>query len=855
MVASPRRLGGSARRAVRIAATAVVVVLGLSLVGGSGPAGAAATDRVTFPADGVVKLAGHGYGHGRGLSQYGANGGARSGATSAQILDFYYPGTASVRSAPWGVKVQVTNDGDDVLVLADAGLAVHDLATGGGGVLPGGPVAWRIVRSAGKYGVHFQQPDGHWEAWTIGGSQLFDGPVQFSGPAIVRVVRPGDVRGYRGAVLGVASGTGLVTVNNLSLQDYLRGVVPREMPASWPAAALEAQTVAARSYTVAKMLRKPAGQYWDICDTTACQVYAGARTWVNGALTLKEEASTDAAINATDGIVRQSGGATILAEFSSSNGGWTVDGGVAYLQARQDPWDGVVASAAHSWSASLSKATLQSAFPSVGTLVSLEVTSRDGRGEWGGRVLTVVLRGVNSSGAATAVTVTGNQIRSAAGLRSNWFTFDVPLSAIETRYQGDSALRSALGNPVGTEEYGNGFAFQAYERGRLYWSAAAGVRLVKGGILEAYLAAGGAERLGVPTTDEGPAGSGGAFNHFANGASIYWSSATGAQLVRGAIRDRWLAMGAEWSLGFPTSAEVPVAEVTGAVRQSFTGGSVYWSAGTGAHELRGGLATAWSAAGGPGRLGLPSTGETAVAGGAYLQSYSRGFTLVWKDGAARLVGGGIREAWLARGGAMGALGLPTSDEADTPTGGGRYSTFSAGTIVWTASAGAVVLTGPIGDRWTALGGLNSDLGLPTGPQRATADGRGQYVAFASGAGIYWTTGAGTAYRVGGPLGQRWTAMGGANGLGLPAMEEAALGRGNGTYQVFAKGKIMWSAATGAHPVYGAIQTKYDSLGAEWSRLGLPTRGEYAVPSGTRADFQGGWIAWNSATGVTTVTYL
>ena len=843
----------------RLAAVAAALVFGTSvlatLVVGSSSADAA-TDRAVVPVGGEVPLLGHGFGHGRGLSQYGAYGAATTGASSAQILDFYYAGTTSVKAAPWGINVKITNGSAELKVLPDAGLSVYDLATPGlGSVLPPGPIAWRIVRTTGGYGVHFQQPDGHWEAYTLGGQQVFTGPLQFSGSDIVRLVRSSDVRGFRGGLVGVADGSGLATVNAVSVQDYLRGVVPRESPASWPAAALEAQTIAARSYALFKVQRKPAGQYWDICDTTACQVYGGARTWVNGTLTSSEAASTDAAVAATDGLVRQSGGQTINAEFSSSNGGWTADGGTSYTLAREDPWDGLKAAAGtHSWAASITSAEVRSIAPSIGTLRSMEITARDGRGEWGGRVLKVMLRGVDSSGRATEKEVSGNDLRSAAALRSNWFTFDVPESAIDARYASDPGLRTTLGTAVSEEQYGDGFSFREYQRGRLYWSAVTGVQFVRGDILTAFLAAGGPAVLGAPSTDEGAAGSGGAFNHFAKDASIYWTADFGAQVVRGAVRSRWLALNAEWGLGFPTAGEVAVSGVAGAVKQTFANGDVYWSAATGAHELRGGLAAAWTAAGGATRLGLPTSGESAVPGGAYTQDFSRGYTLVWSPGGTRLVAGAIRDAWLARDGARGVLGLPTTDEASTPDTGGRFSEFAGGTVVWTSSAGAVVLTGPIGTRWSTAGGVNSTLGLPVAPQRATSDGRGQYVRFASGAQIFQTTGATQAFLVRGAIGDRWTALGGVTGLGLPVTDETLLGTGSGAYQVFTKGKIIWSATTGAQPVYGAIGKAYDDLGAEYSRLGLPTRGEYAVPGGTRADFEHGRLTWSSTTGAVTASY-
>jgi uncharacterized protein with LGFP repeats len=430
---------------------------------------------------------------------------------------------------------------------------------------------------------------------------------------------------------------------------------------------------------------------------------------------------------------------------------------------------------------------------------------------------------------------------------------DVGMTAIERRYYADAQVRASLGAEVGGEKYGRGYAWREYENGRLYWSAATGVRLVRGDILKKFLAAGGPGVLGVPRTDEGRAGHWGAFNHF-TGGSVYWTAETGAQLVRGGIRDRWLALNAEWGLGFPTGGETGVPGVAGAVMQSFTDGTMYWRASTGAVELRGRIAEAWTAAGGVSRVGLPVSREASAPGGAVVQEFSRGFSVVLSSGKTRWVWGGIREAWLANGGARGTLGLPTMEEAATPTGGGRYVEFTGGTVIWTPSAGAMPLAGAIGARWKAAGGLASSLGLPVAAQRATADGRGRFVAFASGAAIYQTTGAAKAFLVRGGVGERWTALGGVRGLGLPVTDETPLGTGAGVYQVYAKGKIIWSAGTGAHPIFGGIGAAYNAAGAEWSRLGLPTSGEFGVRGGVRQTFQGGAITWNATTGAVTTAY-
>ncbi|MCZ2817078.1 LGFP repeat-containing protein [Modestobacter sp. VKM Ac-2984] len=133
---------------------------------------------------------------------------------------------------------------------------------------------------------------------------------------------------------------------------------------------------------------------------------------------------------------------------------------------------------------------------------------------------------------------------------------------------------------------------------------------VIGAIADRYNALGGARGyLGMPLTDEADSARGGRYNLFQGGA-IYWTEATGAHAVRGAIRDRWSKVGAEWSvLGYPKTDEVRTGGRPGAVNL-FEGGSVYWSAATGAHEMYGAILGAWGSQGYEGgRLGFPTTGE------------------------------------------------------------------------------------------------------------------------------------------------------------------------------------------------------------------------------------------------------
>ena len=123
--------------------------------------------------------------------------------------------------------------------------------------------------------------------------------------------KPSSFDTYRG-VLRIYLTTTVRVVNELGLDMYLRGVVPAEMPASWPAEALKAQAIAARSYA-ARRLRPGEGSY-DVVDDTRSQVYRGFEG---------EAAATNAAITATAGAILKSGGAIVNALYHSTGGGAT----------------------------------------------------------------------------------------------------------------------------------------------------------------------------------------------------------------------------------------------------------------------------------------------------------------------------------------------------------------------------------------------------------------------------------------------------------------------------------------------------------------------------------------------------
>ncbi len=222
---------------------------------------------------------------------------------------------------------------------------------------------------------------------------------------------PSGDRAYRGLLRTAITTSGTrVTVNDVTLENYLRGVVPLEMPALWSAAAVQAQAVAARTYAAYERAH-PRSSAYQLCDTASCQVYGGYDA---------EHPAADRAIAVTRAKILTSGGEPAFTQFASSSGGWTSAGSVPYLAAREDPYDDWSGNPVHDWSTRLDDTTLERAWPKIGDLTRMAVTSRDGNGAWGGRVRSITLVGTKGR-----VVVSGDSFRSALGLRSTWLTFSV----------------------------------------------------------------------------------------------------------------------------------------------------------------------------------------------------------------------------------------------------------------------------------------------------------------------------------------------------------------------------------------------------------------------------------------------
>jgi hypothetical protein len=184
-----------------------------------------------------VTISTWGNGHGKGLSQYGARNRANAGQSATEILEHYYPGTAT-GSAGGSIRVLLTDAPTRALVvLARSGLKARSLASGRTWTLPakrdGRPVQkWRIKPMGDRSQISYRTKSWHqWKAPRGEAAFVSNQPATLVGAST-----------YRGLLRLTPSGV----VNVVGVETYLRGVVPREVPALWPSAAVQAQAVAAR---------------------------------------------------------------------------------------------------------------------------------------------------------------------------------------------------------------------------------------------------------------------------------------------------------------------------------------------------------------------------------------------------------------------------------------------------------------------------------------------------------------------------------------------------------------------------------------------------------------------------------
>lgn len=352
-------------------------------------ASAAAGPRAVAPTPAAVTattffVSGRGWGHGVGMSQYGALGYANEGWTYDQILAHYYTGAELGPSPVARVRVLVAEAQPSLKVSSTSAFRVRDVF-GKTYPLPAGELVL-----GPKLRV------------SVGGAPTeLAGPITFlPGSTPLELDKP-----YRGQIEVAVAAQKLSAVNVVGLEGYLAGVVPLEMPSDWPDEALKAQAVAARSYALA---HRVGGKGFDLYADVRSQVYGGIAA---------EHPRATAAIQATAGEVLLWEGKPIDALFHSTSGGRTADvaevfgSAVPYLVSVDDPHSSL--SPVHRWGPTpVPEAAIRKALKLRVRLTALKLTRAPS-----GRVASV--QAVTATGSTK---ISGAALRSAAGLRSTWIT-------------------------------------------------------------------------------------------------------------------------------------------------------------------------------------------------------------------------------------------------------------------------------------------------------------------------------------------------------------------------------------------------------------------------------------------------
>lgn len=342
-------------------------------------------------ADAAFLLTGGGWGHGVGMSQWGAYGQAKAGRSYRDILGHYYPGT---ELAPLALEVP-----KQVRVLV--GSALKEVAVGSGG-------PFRVRDGTGK--VHELQGGSIRVTTSLelpvgpeGKPRRLVGPLVFLPAKGANLVFAG--RQYRANLRVSVVERSLEVVNVVPLETYLRGVVPGEMPVAWPLEALKAQAVAARTYAVVGLQK---GRSFDLYSDWRSQMYYGASA---------EAPSSTRAITETRGEVLTYAGKPAQVFYFSSSGGRTSSAldvfgsDLPYLVSVEDPWD--EASPHHRWEPrTYTPTTLARAFGLSGSVVDARILPGAPS-----RPAQLVL--TTTAGATTAIRLT--DVRTRLGLRSSTF--------------------------------------------------------------------------------------------------------------------------------------------------------------------------------------------------------------------------------------------------------------------------------------------------------------------------------------------------------------------------------------------------------------------------------------------------
>jgi len=365
----------------------LVLVSVLLLVAGS--AARARTYAQPVPAGAATFLVtGHGWGHGVGLSQYGAYGYAQKGVGYEKIVLHYFAGTELGAAPVSRVRVLLTTGATSLDIGSTADFKVRDAS----GVVHTVTAGTYTLKPALKLAVDGQATP-----------RALPGPLLFQPGAAALGLK----HRYRGSIqIDVTAGK-LRAINMVGLEQYLYGVVPSEMPFDWLPEALKAQAVVARSYALAT---RRTGAF-DLYPDTRSQVYLGIE---------HEKPSTNAAVNATAGQVVLYEGEVAKTFFFSTSGGRTASAEdvwgepVPYLISVADPYDSI--SPHHDWGPLVFTGTkLAKVLKMKGRVVDLQPELNSS-----GRI-----KVLNVVGTKSTLAVQGADLRRRLGLQSTWFSVGV----------------------------------------------------------------------------------------------------------------------------------------------------------------------------------------------------------------------------------------------------------------------------------------------------------------------------------------------------------------------------------------------------------------------------------------------
>jgi SpoIID/LytB domain protein len=570
-------------RRVRLLLTAVVVVA--VVVGGS----------VANAAD-TFRFHGSGYGHGIGMSQWGAYGLANKGWSYQHILTHFYSGTRVVHSStlPRKIRVGLTSGRTKIHLGAKDGpvrLWLDGPGTTFVAKIPRGRT-WTVsaARTSRTYAIRDQ-------AGVLVGGVRWGGPARplfatFSGTGARVFVPEADDVWHQGFTYAYGFlefdlvGCGDRCVERLTIElpfeRYLRGL--GEMPSSWPAAALRAQAVGARTFATYKIRRYGLRSDCDchLLDGAGDQVYVG---W-------GKEAGTDgtrwvAAVNQTAGDVVTYNGSVIQAFYAASDGGYSENvedvwhGGnpayaIPYLRGVCDPGEYTSANPWTDWMRSFTASSVSSRLsPYTGGIGTITRFTNVRRGV-SGRIVSAIARGTTGSAA-----VAGSELRSALGLPDGrvWINTDRNIvGAVRGKYD---ALMCRPGLPRSTVLALSHGSRQLFQLGGIYRNSQVDLTVwLKGAIHDEYLGAGGASgRLGLPVSGAvRPALMRAAQTCSScrrivlEGGRIYFKSGLGAHALWGPVLSAYLGRGgAQGELGYPTTR---VQRVNGVSQASFEHGTI-----------------------------------------------------------------------------------------------------------------------------------------------------------------------------------------------------------------------------------------------------------------------------------------